>query len=119
MRRISFLAGLTAIVALGLGSAGASAQTEAESRITGLRLTGNEPIQIESDKLEVRENENIAIFSGNVSVTQGPTIAEVRPHDRLLRQGRRLGHDRLVEHRAAGGRRQGLRQVGQAGRHRR
>ena len=57
-----------------LGSGGALAQTEAESRITGLRLNGNEPIEIESDKLEVREAENLAVFTGNVSVTQGPTI---------------------------------------------
>ena len=37
-------------------------------------MSGDQPIQIESDKLEVRESENLAIFSGNVSVTQGPTL---------------------------------------------
>ena len=37
-------------------------------------MSGDEPIQIESDKLEVREKENMAIFSGNVSVVQGPTL---------------------------------------------
>jgi lipopolysaccharide export system protein LptA len=74
MRRIRSFAALAAFVALCLGCVGAFAQTEAESRITGLRLNGNEPIQIESDKLEVREAENKAIFSGNVSVTQGPTV---------------------------------------------
>jgi lipopolysaccharide export system protein LptA len=71
---------LGAVVALGLGCGLAFAQESAEgasgaeSRITGLRLNGQEPIQIESDKLEVREAENIAVFSGNVSVTQGPTV---------------------------------------------
>ena len=74
MRRIRSFAVLSAIVMLILGSGGALAQTEAESRITGLRLNGNEPIEIESDKLEVREAENLAVFTGNVSVTQGPTI---------------------------------------------
>jgi lipopolysaccharide export system protein LptA len=44
------------------------------SRLSGLKMSGDQPIQIESDKLEVRESENIAIFSGNVSVTQGPTL---------------------------------------------
>ena len=74
MRRIRSFAVLSALVMLILGSGGALAQTEAESRITGLRLNGNEPIEIESDKLEVREAENLAVFTGNVSVTQGPTI---------------------------------------------
>lgn len=74
MRRIRSFAALAALAALCLGSGGAFAQTEAESRITGLRLNGQEPIQIESDKLEVKEAENVAIFSGNVSVTQGPTL---------------------------------------------
>lgn len=74
MRRIRSFAALSALIVLILGSGGAFAQTEAESRITGLRLNGNEPIEIESDKLEVREAENLAVFTGNVSVTQGPTI---------------------------------------------
>ncbi len=44
------------------------------SRLTGLKLSGDKPIQIESDRLEVRENENIAVFSGNVNVVQGLTL---------------------------------------------
>jgi lipopolysaccharide export system protein LptA len=55
----------------GVASAQESATT---SRLSGLKMSGDEPIQIESDKLEVRESESIAIFSGNVSVTQGPTL---------------------------------------------
>jgi len=46
----------------------------AQERATGLKLSGDEPIQIESDKLEVRENESIAVFTGNVSVVQGKTL---------------------------------------------
>jgi lipopolysaccharide export system protein LptA len=45
-----------------------------QDRMTGLKLSGDEPIQIESDKLEVRRNENVAVFTGNVSVVQGPTL---------------------------------------------
>lgn len=52
---------------------GAYAQ-DSQSRLSGLKLSGDQPIQIESDKLEVREAENLAIFTGNVSVTQGPTM---------------------------------------------
>lgn len=73
MRRTSSLACLTAVLALSLSPA-AQAQTASESRISGLRLNGGDPIQIESDKLEVREEENVAVFTGNVAVTQGPTL---------------------------------------------
>ena len=44
------------------------------SRMTGLKLDGDQPIEIESDQLEVRESDNVAIFTGNVSVVQGPTL---------------------------------------------
>ena len=67
----------------GLRPGAFGAEPTAESRLSGLRLNGDEPIQIESDKLEVRENENKAIFTGNVSVTQGPTILKSGTHDRL------------------------------------
>jgi len=43
-------------------------------QMSGLKLSGDEPIQIESDRLEVRENESLAIFTGNVSVLQGATL---------------------------------------------
>ena len=73
MRRIKSAAVLS-FVALSLACVHATAQSAVESRVTGLRLTGSEPTEIESDKLEVREAENQAIFTGNVSVTQGPTV---------------------------------------------
>ncbi len=46
----------------------------AAERMTGIKLSGDQPIQIESDKLEVRENDSVAIFSGNVNVSQGDTV---------------------------------------------
>jgi lipopolysaccharide export system protein LptA len=73
MRRIKSVAALS-FAALVLACAQSSAQSAVESRLTGLRLNGNEPIEIESDKLEVQEAENKAIFTGNVAVTQGPTV---------------------------------------------
>ena len=51
-----------------------AAMAQSESRFTGLKLSGDDPIQIESDKLEVRDAEGIAIFTGNVNVVQGPTL---------------------------------------------
>jgi lipopolysaccharide export system protein LptA len=64
-----------ALLVVMAGPAAVQAQSESENRVvSGLRLSGDQPIQIESDKLEVREQENIAIFTGNVTVTQGPTV---------------------------------------------
>lgn len=64
------LAALALIASLPL----AAAAQDARSRLTGLQLSGDQPIQIESDRLEVRESDNVAIFSGNVSVVQGQTL---------------------------------------------
>lgn len=50
------------------------AQSKQTSSLAGLSVSGKDPIQIESDRLEVVEAENKAIFTGNVNVTQGPTL---------------------------------------------
>jgi len=39
----------------------------------GLKLSNDQPIQIESDQLEVKDQQAIAIFTGNVKVVQGTT----------------------------------------------
>ncbi|BCM21703.1 LptA/OstA family protein [Mesorhizobium sp. J8] len=57
-----------------LATAHSFAQSSATSQMSGLKLSGDQPIQIESDKLEVRQAESMAIFSGNVTVNQGPTL---------------------------------------------
>lgn len=59
--------------ALILGCSPALAQSGATSA-TGLKLANDKPIQIESDKLEVHQDQNVAVFTGNVSVVQGPTL---------------------------------------------
>lgn len=38
----------------------------------------DEPIQIEADRLEIVDNENTALLTGNVSVVQGTTILKAR-----------------------------------------
>lgn len=55
-------------------AASAAPAQETQGSFTGLKLSGDEPIQIESDKLEVRDAEGLAIFTGNVNVVQGPTL---------------------------------------------
>jgi lipopolysaccharide export system protein LptA len=42
--------------------------------MSGLKLSGDEPIQIESDRLEVRDKDHLAIFTGNVTVVQGTSL---------------------------------------------
>ncbi|MCX7304029.1 MAG: LptA/OstA family protein [Hyphomicrobiales bacterium] len=64
----------TLLAAFAVACGAAAAEDKPESRLTGLRLNGKEPIEIASDKLEVKEAENVAIFTGNVTVEQGPTI---------------------------------------------
>ena len=68
-----FTATASLLLLTGLFSS-AMAQSSPTSSMAGLKLNGDKPIQIESDKLEVRQNENLAIFTGNVSVVQGPTL---------------------------------------------
>lgn len=59
-------------VLLAAGGQG-GAQESPSGRLSSLSLSGNEPISIESDRLDVIEAESKAIFLGNVNVVQGPT----------------------------------------------
>ena len=61
----------------------AGAKKDSSQTIGGMKLSGDKPIQIESDKLEVHQNDNTAIFSGNVNVVQGNTT---------LKSGRMVVH---------------------------
>ena len=45
-----------------LATAHSFAQSSATSQIPGLKLSGDQPIQIESDKLEVRQADSMAVF---------------------------------------------------------
>lgn len=73
MTKISvFPAFLAGIVLIFTGFA-ANAQ-QANSRINGLGLSSKEPIQIESDRLDIDDNSSSATFNGNVNVVQGDTL---------------------------------------------
>lgn len=58
-----------------LGAVPAFAQ-ETQTSMPGLAISNDQPIQIESDKLEIKENEKRAVFTGNVIVTQGDTTLQ-------------------------------------------
>ncbi len=64
---------MTLVAPLALGPVAAHAQ-ETNSRLDGLSLSGDDPIQIESDKLQVQDADGTAVFTGNVQVVQGKTL---------------------------------------------
>ncbi|WP_288430289.1 LptA/OstA family protein [uncultured Agrobacterium sp.] len=46
------------------------------SKMDGMKLSSDQPIAIESDQLEVRDQERKAYFTGNVKVVQGTTTLQ-------------------------------------------
>ncbi|SOE17970.1 lipopolysaccharide export system protein LptA [Hoeflea halophila] len=79
MARTPFHLTIFAVAAIAAGSlapvSGAFAQ-DTESRMSGLALSGDEPIQIESDLLKINEETSQATFTGNVKVVQGDTLLQ-------------------------------------------
>ena len=66
---------LTALAILALLPLAAGAQ-DFGAAFAGFDTGSDEPIQIEADRLEVRDPEKLAIYSGNVKVRQGETLLE-------------------------------------------
>lgn len=56
-----------------------------------LKLSSDQPIQIESDQLEVKDKEAKAIFTGNVKVVQGATTMQSGLMTVFYRQGGKNG----------------------------
>jgi lipopolysaccharide export system protein LptA len=66
----------TFLIAAGLTSMATISPALAQattSQMEGMKLSNDEPIQIESDQLEIKEQEKTAYFTGNVKVVQGTT----------------------------------------------
>ncbi len=79
MNRIKFLLSKTAILfALVFATLGFASSSFAQSAGGAFKGIGNnnDPIQIEADKLEIIDNENTALLTGNVSVVQGATLLQ-------------------------------------------
>ncbi|MBN9039147.1 MAG: LPS ABC transporter substrate-binding protein LptA [Rhizobiales bacterium] len=57
-----------------LAQSGQQAQGQGQTSSSGFQFGGDGPIEIESDKLEVRDHDNIAIFTGNVQLVQGKLL---------------------------------------------
>ncbi len=67
-----FVSMITTAVLCLLAAAPAAAQNTTR-QMDGMKLSNDEPIQIESDQLEIKEQEKTAYFTGNVKVVQGTT----------------------------------------------
>ncbi|WHO78058.1 LptA/OstA family protein [Rhizobium leguminosarum] len=67
---IAFVAGAFALI---LTASGAGAQS---TTMSGMKLSNDQPIQIESDKLEIHDQEHTALFTGKVKVVQGTTTMQ-------------------------------------------
>jgi lipopolysaccharide export system protein LptA len=76
MRRISLALAVSCSVVAGLPLAAPAVaqQGGSDQTFSGMKLSNDKPIQIESDKLEVHDKDNTAIFTGNVNVVQGTTL---------------------------------------------
>jgi len=79
--------GLAAVLAATMALGGAASAEERKSGAgtlpngyQGLGVSSTDPIQFEAESLEVREQESLAIFSGNVVVRQKQTVLKT---DRL------------------------------------
>jgi lipopolysaccharide export system protein LptA len=67
---MAFVAGAFALI---LTASGAGAQS---TTMSGTKLSNDQPIQIESDKLEIHDQEHTALFTGKVKVVQGTTTMQ-------------------------------------------
>ncbi|ANL38887.1 LptA/OstA family protein [Rhizobium phaseoli] len=68
---VAFIAGAFALILTVSGAAAQQATT-----MSGMKLSNDQPIQIESDKLEIHDQEHIALFTGKVKVVQGTTTMQ-------------------------------------------
>lgn len=81
--RIHDMRAALAGLALALTPVFPAAAQDASEAFRGFSSASNDPIQIEADRLEVRDEEKLAIYQGNVRVRQGDTLlktAELRIH---------------------------------------
>ncbi|NTJ64809.1 LPS ABC transporter substrate-binding protein LptA [Agrobacterium rhizogenes] len=73
LRKAGLLCAFGAVAFFAAANAGAQSTT---SSMPGLALSKDQPIQIESDKLEIHDQESQAVFTGNVKVVQGTTTMQ-------------------------------------------
>jgi lipopolysaccharide export system protein LptA len=75
----SFIKNTAAAIAAGFIACSLAISAHAQattSQMEGLKLSNDQPIQIASDQLEIKEQEKKAYFTGNVKVVQGTTTMQ-------------------------------------------
>jgi len=73
--RYAALAGAVGVF-VAMTAVGATAQQSTTTKMPGLNLNKDQPIQIESDKLEIHDQDSNAVFTGKVNVVQGTTTMQ-------------------------------------------
>lgn len=65
--------GFSVLALAAFAAPGASwAQQAGDGSVPGLKLSNSkDPVKIDADKLEMRDKEGVAVFTGNVAVSQG------------------------------------------------
>ncbi len=64
-----------AVLALGMIAAPAASLAQEGAAVNGLKLSNSKaPVKIDADKLEMRDKEGVAVFTGNVAVSQGDAL---------------------------------------------
>ncbi|TWF53070.1 LptA/OstA family protein [Neorhizobium alkalisoli] len=81
----TFSAAVIAAGILSCGAIAAHAQTTSSS-MPGMKLSNDQPIQIQSDQLEIKDQEKKAFFTGNVQVVQGTTTMKAGKMTVLYKQ---------------------------------
>src|SRR5215207_11122608 len=69
-------AGVLIAVAFVVSLSGGARGQDFAAAFADFNTGSGDPIQIEADKLEVRDEEKVAVYSGHVRVRQGDTILE-------------------------------------------
>lgn len=73
---------LAALAALCLATPAAAQQAQQQGSVTsafsGFSAKSNEPVNVEADNLEVKDQEQAAVFTGNVVLTQGGSTVKAR-----------------------------------------
>jgi lipopolysaccharide export system protein LptA len=77
-KRIAFVAIANAIALAGATAQAPQSSQNVPNALQGFSQSSDKPVQIKAQTFEVRDKENIAVFTGNVHVVQGDTTIRCR-----------------------------------------
>ena len=74
------------VVGIFMAMPGSARAQDFADAFAGFSSRSSDPIQIEANKLEIRDSEKVAVYSGNVAVRQGETVLRTA-HLRIFYSG--------------------------------